>query len=672
VRLRSTNEHNRTRGWLLAGLLAVGPLLGLYASFVQTPGTAQAVSEEPTPPEPVVLQADAGGLALEWRAPVFTQRKVSGDDGRSYVALHAPGWEQSQAPGQPQLPFASVLLVAPPSGEVTLRVQVLERKRFSLSHPLAPAPRLAPVGDPPVGLEPTWTRDRRAYAGSGLPPAEIVTLEEAGQMRGRRLVRLTFSPLRFDPAGPAVEVARHVRVVLTFEDAGAVEATGWAKDDIFTPILQQVVVNPEQTVQFARPPQTSPVTSAPSRPDGSAEGLATPALASSSAPSDTQYLIIAHSSFIDAVAPLAAHRAVNDGLTVYSTTVEAIGGSNNPTAIRDYISNTYHSPPTLALEYVLLVGDGVESGSSGQYVPPYMMTMDPSWRPPEMPTWEAASDNWFASVDGDDNVADVAIGRLPVNSPAEAQTVVQKILDYDLAPPQNPWNKRVLIFAGNEDEGSGGDFHTTADQIYATLPVTFAGQRAYFCTPDVSDCNAHYKYDDITVAHDVVMGYLNGGGLLASYVGHSSWDQWAVDPATFAPLFHVNDDVPNLHNGGALPVFLGMTCYTGRFSYSGNDTLDESLLRRAGGGAVATWGSTSLGRTSGHNVLHQRFFHAVFQDGDTELGSAIQFAKSGLIEYDDSDLIDTFVLLGDPAMNLNMTIVPWTDQIFLPLVMRGN
>jgi hypothetical protein len=246
---------------------------------------------------------------------------------------------------------------------------------------------------------------------------------------------------------------------------------------------------------------------------------------------------------------------------------------------------------------------------------------------------------------------------------------VQKILDYDLNPPQYPWNERVLLFAGNEDEGAGGDFHTHSDQIHATLPVTFTGLRAYFCT---DGCSEYYKYDDITLANDMVVDYLNGGGLLASYVGHSSWDQWAVDPATFAPLFHVDNDVPGLRNGGTLPVFLGMTCYTGRFSYSGNDTLDESLLRRAGGGAVATWGSTTLGRTSGHNILHQRFFHAVFEDGATELGTVTEFAKLGLIGYDDSDLIDTFVLLGDPAMDLNMTIVPWTDQVFLPLVLRGG
>ena len=34
----------------------------------------------------------------------------------------------------------------------------------------------------------------------------------------------------------------------------------------------------------------------------------------------------------------------------------------------------------------------------------------------------------------------------------------------------------------------------------------------------------------------------------------------------------------------------------------------------------------------------------------------------------DLDLLDTYVLLGDPALRLNRTLVPWTTRFFLPLV----
>ena len=623
---------------LVAGSLGLGPV---------------SAADDP-PPEPVVLLTAETGVVLEWRAPAFTQRQVVGGDGRSYVALDAPGWAESGAPGQPQLPVASALLVAPPAGDVTLQVQVLERGRVSLSYPVLPAPKMALADDPAAGLEPVWARSELAYSARYPRPAQWVTLEEAGWMRGRRLVRVTFSPLYFDPAGPALDVARHARVTLRFSGK---ETRFFPENlvsrnlpDPFTPVLERIVLNPAQAAQFALPER------------------AVSALASTLAdpPGGADYLIIAPAAFTSAVNPLAVHRAA-EGLRVHSVTVEEIyaeyGGAHQE-AIKSYIAHAYSSWTPPALSYVLLVGDGTEDGSGVQYVPPYMIT-DP-WG---YESNGVAADNRYVTMDGPtDQVADIFIGRLPVNSAAEANTVVQKILSYELDPPQYPWNERVLFIAGHENLANDEKFHDNSDWLYNTLPSGFSGQRAYFCT---QDCAQPYKYDDMTVAHDVTMGLLDGGGLIATFEGHSSESQWDYDPVTFAPLFHVNDDVPDLHNGGALPVFVEATCYSSRFAYPNNATLDERLLRLAGGGAVATWGNTTLGLDSGHKNLRERFFYAVFDSGVTELGPIIEFAKLGL-DSRNLDLHDTFILLGDPAMDLYMTVVPWTDELFLPLVMRGS
>lgn len=650
----------------LVALLLTFALCSLYPIPV--------AADEPVPPQPVVLQADASGVILEWRAPAFSQQRVIGDDGRSYVALDAPGWDHTEVVGQPQLLKASVLAVVPYNGDVTLSVRILDRERYKLSHPVAPSPQPVAIGSPPVSIGRVWARDAKAYADvaphfQSLYPREvddIVTLEEAGRLRGRRLVRLTFFPMHFVPAssvsnrvdGPSLEVTRRVRLEVRFENAAA-GTKAWPGDDPFTPILEDAVVNPAQVTQFVPPRRVAPAPSMPLSP-----------------PADTEYLIITHSDFITAVAPLAAHRAISDGLRVFSTTAEAIydvysEGVVTATAIRDYISAAYHTPLSPTLTYVLLVGDGTIDISGDQYIPPYTITLDPAWWPGE--PWPAASDNRFVAVDGTDNLADVFIGRLPVNSVDEATTVVKKILSYELAPPQWPWNERVLFFAGNEDPDNGETFHDDSDWLYDhVLPATFTGRRVYFCT---NDCTEPYHYEDVAAAHDATVQQLNFGGLLASYVGHSSWHQWAVDPnpESLAPMFHL-DDVAGLHNGEALPVILEMTCYTSDFSYPDADTLDESLLRRSNGGAVATWGPTTLGRTLGHNVLQRTFFDALFAGGVTELGTLIETAESALIKEasSDLDLLDTFTLLGDPAMDLNLTVVSWSHEVFLPVTLRGS
>jgi len=332
----------------------------------------------------------------------------------------------------------------------------------------------------------------------------------------------------------------------------------------------------------------------------------------------------------------------------------------DPLAIRDYISHTYWSTSPHELDYVLLVGDGVDEGAVNQYIPPYLI-QDPRG------TDQVPSDNRFVTLEGGDELAEVLIGRLPVNTAAEAEIVVTKILSYELATPQWPWNEQALFFAG-EERTDPGKYHDDSDFAYQDLPDTLNGQRAYFC---LSNCDESYKYESSTI-HDAVMSALGNGALLASYVGHSSVLEWDQDGI----IFH-QENVDSLNNGLALPVFLEMTCFTSDFSYPGLDTLDEALVRHAGGGAIATWGPTTTGLSNGHKILHRVFLQVIDAPGTPdELGGIIQETKTqaapGLDVTSSLDLLDTFVLLGDPAMKLNRTVVAWPQQMFLPAVMRNG
>jgi hypothetical protein len=969
-------------------------------------GTTPAV--EDVPPQPVVVSADDTGLVLEWSAPDFAPKIVIGDDALSYVALETPGWLQASAPGQPQLPAASALAVAPPDGDVTLNVQVLQRSRYALAYPIVPASEPVVVGEYPfTAIQWAWARDGQAY-GEGLGQysrttnpcslgaAEYVTLEEAGWQRGRRLMRLTFSPFCFAPArlgvhgfeGPSLEVASRVRVELRFE--GRDLQTGrWSATDPFIPLLQQTVVNPDQVLSLARPERPDSgqdgVSMRPAAPQAdqryrllvSTEGvyqltyedlvlagvpigtdyrmehaggeiayqwdddgdttiepgerilfyarptlsrfsdhdvywlivggsgtemdvrsgdpdaltigtawttalaaernhylpqypagrdgdrwywdrlywdyvtgtgerdkqfeveLAVPESGASDAtlrvylqgttsnsavnpdhrvrvwlngtllgatewdgvayhtgtflapasilqagtntvrmrlpgtgastgveeswvdgveiyygidqvlsgevrvdgeagqnqytvdgftsgvrlydvtepalpqvvtpfveggssvtfgdvytdtdtyylltedqisapdeilrgltlddpPSGADYLIISHADFITSVAPLADYRATSDGLRVFSATAQAIydvysGGVVSPLAISGYISHAYHTWTTPTLSYVLLVGDGVKEGSS-QHIPPYLI-IDP-WDP--LALAEVPSDNQYVTMDGPgDQDADMFIGRLPASTVTETEIIVTKILSYEVAPPQWPWNERVLFFTDDDLQ-----FRNDSDSVYygGYIPGQFTGHRAYYCD---TGCGASHLYNDILDARAAILDLLGFGGVVASYVGHSSFHQWAVSPQG-VPMLH-RDHVPSLQSGQALPVILELTCYTSDFADLGGDTLDESFLCLEDGGAVATWGPTTQGLTGGHRILHNEFIRAVFDLGYLGLGEATEWAKDNpSLEPLYSDLRDTFILFGDPAMELNLTIVPWSDEMFLPLTLRNS
>jgi len=269
---------------------------------------------------------------------------------------------------------------------------------------------------------------------------------------------------------------------------------------------------------------------------------------------------------------------------------------------------------------------------------------------------ETAADNRYGLLDGDgDILPDLLVGRLPVNTITGTQIVVDKIVKYESDPFPGGWNGNLLFVAGAGDEA--GDFAADSQALAdAFVRPPFVPRPLYFLPPATN----------ITDTQQAIRGAWNSGAGLILYSGHSSVRQWDA-----ARLFH-RDDVGGLGNGDRLPVVLEMTCFTGLFHEPSGTTLDESLLRAANGGAVAVWGSTGLGVSTGHQQLAQGFLASVYQGGARSIGAGALAGKLRLLASGSSalDLVDTFSLLGDPATRLNLMIVPWANQVYLPVTQR--
>lgn len=361
------------------------------------------------------------------------------------------------------------------------------------------------------------------------------------------------------------------------------------------------------------------------------------------------YLVITHPAFADALGPLVDLRR-SQGLTVAVVNVlgvyDAYGdGRPDPEAIRRFIADAYatwNPRPT----FVLLVGDGsydpkrYRPESPPTFIPPYLADVDPK-------AGETGADNRYVCVDGDDNLPDLLLGRLPVKSADEARAVVRKIVDYETNPLPGGWNASVLLVADNPDQA--GDFHALSDAAAAWVTEPFTVTRRYY--PQGT-------------WHASLLRDWSQGAFLIQYFGHASWQQWAEEW-----LFHL-DDLPALANGRRYPVLAEMTCLTGAF-HRPEPTLDEGLVTLPDAGAVAAWGPTGLSLAAGHHRLSEGFFRAVFSDtvgtvGEAALAGKLNLAAGGPYR----DLLDTYVLLGDPALRWNRTLVPWAARVFLPVVQR--
>jgi len=359
------------------------------------------------------------------------------------------------------------------------------------------------------------------------------------------------------------------------------------------------------------------------------------------ADNQADYVVITHPDFRESLQPLVEWRK-SRGLEVTVVTIEEVYdefsyGLADPTAIRDFLRYAHEHWAEPAPRYVLLVGDASYDYRDNLDAP--NKNLLPTYLVQTHFVGETASDNWFVDLD-DDSLPEMAIGRLPVKSAAEAKIVVDKIIGYERDPTPGEWRGRVL-FVADDDQPA---FEATSDDlIEGYLPPDYQATKVYlsaFADPGESTAR--------------IIAEVNQGVAIVSYVGHAALDVWAEE-RTFSSA-----DIASLHNRSKLPFFVTMTCLDGYFHHPQADCLAEELLLAEGKGAIACFAPTSESLPSDQDVLAKALFEALFAGDAPTVGEAIMRAKRSLPDngrgYE--DLIETYTLLGDPALRLELLLQP--------------
>ena len=237
---------------------------------------------------------------------------------------------------------------------------------------------------------------------------------------------------------------------------------------------------------------------------------------------------------------------------------------------------------------------------------------------------ETSSDDAFADFDND-GLADMAVGRLPVQTVQQAQFVVGRITGY--APGQTA-NSALLV----SDHLEGFDFEAASNQLRTLLPASLS----------VTMVNRGNN-PTAQVKSEILSG-INAGPMIVNYVGHGAPEVW-----TGAGILS-STDIATLSNGNRLPLFITMTCLNGRFQDSNRVSLAEALLKSENGGAIAVWASSGLTEPNAQAAMDQQLIRLLFADGQSPmLGDAIRGAKAATV---DPDVRRTWILFGDPTMRM--------------------
>ncbi len=364
------------------------------------------------------------------------------------------------------------------------------------------------------------------------------------------------------------------------------------------------------------------------------------------------YLIVTHQDFASAAQRLAAWREQDDrfGAPLQTMVVdvqdiydEFSGGLLDPAGIRNFLAYAVEnwSPRPF---FVVLFGDGSydyknNSGTSpGNWIPPYQ-------------DGDSTYDEWYVRVIGEDELPDLAIGRLTVQTAQEADIVADKLIDYDRQPQVGPWQSRVLLVA---DDLSNPKYRDRLETFFLNdaefLAATFL--------PRGLDLVKHYiaqfplEGREKPRARDEYIRLFNEGALILTYIGHGNPEVLAHEQ-----MFVLSRDFPVLDNGRRLHFMYTAASQTGVFDDPVRNSMPETMLKMPNGGVIGMISATRVGYHTSNMVLAYSFHRQMYRSGreHVPVGTALMEAKQlshSSVSIRGRKNIRRYSLIGDPATRL--------------------
>ncbi len=366
------------------------------------------------------------------------------------------------------------------------------------------------------------------------------------------------------------------------------------------------------------------------------------------------FLIVTHPDFKNEALRLANHRQVHNGISTLVVTTEEIfndysGGKQDPTAIRDFVKLLYNN----GLRNVLLFGRASYDyknrvNKNTNFVPTYESRNSLS------PLETYSSDDYFAfleATEGDwsespavNHTLDIGVGRLPVKTLAEAKTIVDKLIAYDINPKAfGPWRKEILFVA---DDGDFNLHQGDADKLARDIEgnqYQFNTQKIYLdAFKQISRPSGQVSPD----ARGALLKSLKAGTLILNFTGHGSERIWLQEQILDEQL------IAEWNNKTVFPLLVTATCEFGRHDDPGQISSSELALTKKDGGAIGLVTAARPVNASTNAFLNNAFYTALFKQENgkyRDIGTVFKETKNNSVNGISNR---NFSLLGDPSMHL--------------------
>jgi hypothetical protein len=593
----------------------------------------------------------ASALTLE-REVRLDPARVQLTSANGYTVVEAAGGMHEYAAGRPDLPWLAERVDLPDGMKVT-GVEVVsaatELLRDGVRIPAALSAR------PGAAIDERSAPDARWFASPSFQPEQLVALGAQGSLRGRNVAYLRIAPTRWNPQSGRLERVTSLKLRLTLADGAAPAVKRerivreW-EDELPTGVPTRALVS---LSSGAATPAGAKPKAAPFMP------LQVPSILGS----PVEYVIVTSDAMASQFQQLADWKTQSGVPAVVRTTSfirqQYPAAADDAERIRLFIRDAYARWGT---KWVLLGGDTdviperlafnvsfyqVEHIAADIYY----SCLDGNWDADGNSEFGEAFQDEFTPGDDADLMPEVYVGRAPVSSASDAQTFVNKTLQYEKAPAGG-YENRWLTFAEVlfPQPYNGGAIDLDGAQLAEDiLPFTDTNPGLSVTRLYENYTAPTYRPGALPETKAAVIAQLNVGYGLAMHVGHGYRNSMECGDATM-----VNADASNLTNGNKLFNLYAIDCTSSAIDFP---CIGEAFLKNPNGGSVTVIGSTRFDFPTAGRAYQQEYFRLFFQDSVSAVGELQARQKLPFVAFSFYDGVNrwtqmTLLELGDPELRM--------------------
>ncbi|HPF32603.1 MAG TPA: C25 family cysteine peptidase [Candidatus Sabulitectum sp.] len=579
----------------------------------------------------------SASLAGEFTVTVPVDHQVQMREFGGYTSVSIPGAPGISISGAPSLPVLSTP-IALPHGTRAVSMEVLSVNWTALRgrHTVLPATEQVPLSLMGQTEIPLPSPDQAIYSSSEFYPGTAARLEDSSMLLGFPVAYVSVYPVRWNPASGTIEVAGDIQLRVTTEYTGdnyQVRARSAQTEARTRALVEASVVNPEMV-------QASGAAIIPSRDltYGEFVVITTPT----------------YESYAEEFAEWKTRKGVPTG--VYTTTW--IQGQYSCADLQQEIRAFLTDCRDEGVEYVLIWGDDniiagrdakIQYSSYTEYPPVDLYWADINDTAPGADQWNSNGNSvwgeWGSSGDNVDYHPDLFTGRASVNSAAEAELFIDKVLAYEQVGSTDyfetaPIEMRVGYTTEQLWPGCWG---SAGAEIISDM-VPSSGWEEEKCYDSAGNNSS-----SITTA------MINAGPHHVYHASHGSQTSFSLPGGSYTTSNFMS--LTNISGGGLPAIWNSISCLIGHLD--GYECMGDAWLASPNGGGFGGfnarygWGSPSSPGNGASEVLCQAIYEEHWDENALTLGGMHFMGRDEMNPGSDQVMdwcVKEYNLFGEPEL----------------------